>query len=151
MERLTWDNYFMSLAKIASLRSNCKKRKVGCVIVKNKRVQATGMNGTPSGIKNCFEGGCPRCNDPNIHRGKDLDNCVCIHAEENALLEISRNNLIGSELYCTCFPCLGCAKKIVQCGIVKIFYMEQYNCNEITINLLNEAKIQFEIISAFSL
>ena len=63
INRPNWDTYFMLEAEIAKLRSNCLSRQVGCVIVKDNRQISTGYNGTPSGIKNCFDGGCPRCLD----------------------------------------------------------------------------------------
>lgn len=136
----------MYIALVTSLRSNCKKRKVGCVLVRDNRVMSTGMNGTPSGIKNCFEGGCERCNNPDIHRGVKLQECICIHAEENALLEVSRDKMNGSGLYCTSFPCLGCSKKIVQCGVKKIYYYKEYKENEITNKLLKDAGIEIKKI-----
>ena len=60
--RPTWDAYFMTLASLASLRSNCMKRRVGCVLVHNARIISTGYNGTPRNLTNCNEGGCDRCN-----------------------------------------------------------------------------------------
>ena len=83
--RPTWDDYFMSVAHILADRSNCIKQKVGAVIVKDKRIISTGYNGTPSKIKNCFLGGCPRCNDLTFTQGQGLDSCFCLHAEENAV------------------------------------------------------------------
>jgi len=87
--RPSWDTYFMHLAHLASRRSNCMKRRVGCILVKNCRVIATGYNGTPRGVRNCNEGGCVRCNN-NARAGVGLDTCLCLHAEENALLEAGR-------------------------------------------------------------
>lgn len=95
-----WDAYFMALASLAAKRSNCMKRRVGCVLVREKRVIATGYNGAPRGLKNCNEGGCSRCNSASAG-GVDLATCLCIHAEENALLEAGRER-IGTDaaLYC---------------------------------------------------
>ena len=81
-----WDDYFMGIAKVAALRSNCIKRKVASVIVKDKRIIATGYNGTPRGVKNCSDGGCPRCNSFGAS-GADLGECLCSHAEENAIVQ----------------------------------------------------------------
>jgi dCMP deaminase len=82
--RPSWQDYFMSVAHIVAQRSNCVKQKVGTVIVKDGRIMATGYNGTPSGMLNCYEGGCERCNQ-NVEQGLDLDKCFCLHAEENAV------------------------------------------------------------------
>ena len=95
-----WDAYFMQLASLAAKRSNCMKRRVGCVLVREKRVMATGYNGTPKGLTNCNEGGCGRCNSGSAG-GTGLATCLCLHAEENALLEAGRER-VGSNsiLYC---------------------------------------------------
>ena len=87
--RPQWDTYFMRIAHQTSLRSNCMKRNVGAVIVVQNRIVSTGYNGTPSVSKNCNEGGCERCNS-NTKGGKGLDECICIHAEENAIIESGR-------------------------------------------------------------
>lgn len=95
-----WDAYFMQLASLAARRSNCMKRRVGCVLVREKRVMATGYNGAPRGLKNCNEGGCGRCNSGSAG-GTGLATCLCIHAEENALLEAGRERVgTGATLYC---------------------------------------------------
>ncbi|KAK4954736.1 Deoxycytidine monophosphate (dCMP) deaminase, partial [Elasticomyces elasticus] len=101
--RPTWDHYFMRLASLAAHRSNCMRRQVGCVLVREKRVISTGYNGTPRGIGNCNEGGCPRCNNAGGASGGGvaLSTCLCIHAEENALLEAGRERVGGGAvLYC---------------------------------------------------
>lgn len=105
--RPSWDSYFMYLANLAARRSNCMKRRVGCVLVREKRVIATGYNGTPKNLTNCNEGGCSRCNQA-TPCGKGLDRCLCMHAEENALLEAGRER-VGKEstIYCNTCPCLG--------------------------------------------
>lgn len=93
------------------------KRRVGAVLVSNKRVISTGYNGTPRGMRNCNEGGCARCNSTSvstisangnggtravtpIKSGVGLDNCLCLHAEENALLEAGRDRVEGGVIYC---------------------------------------------------
>jgi dCMP deaminase len=76
------------------------KRRVGCVLVREKRVISTGYNGTPKNIRNCNEGGCPRCNGGQS-AGVGLSTCLCLHAEENALLEAGRERIReGAILYC---------------------------------------------------
>ena len=84
--RPAWDEYFMNIARVTSLRSNCVKRKVAAVIVRDQRLISTGYNGTPRGVKNCNEGGCPRCNSFG-ESGKGLEDCLCSHAEENAITQ----------------------------------------------------------------
>ncbi|KAB8295250.1 hypothetical protein EYC80_007164 [Monilinia laxa] len=90
--RPSWDQYFMQLASLAAQRSNCMKRRVGCVLVREKRVISTGYNGTPRGLLNCGEGGCARCNEGQ-GSGVGLGTCLCLHAEENALLEAGRERV----------------------------------------------------------
>lgn len=99
--RPSWDTYFLSLCTLASLRSNCMKRRVGAVLIRNNRVLSTGYNGTPRGLINCAEGGCSRCNG-GAAGGTALDECLCLHAEENALLECGRERggAEGTVLYC---------------------------------------------------
>ena len=121
-----WDKYFMQLSHLLSKRTNCMKRAVGCLIVKDCRIVATGYNGTPFGMINCNQGGCPRCNNM-TKAGQALDECLCIHAEENAIIEAGRSKAQGSTAYVTTHPCLMCAKKMVQAGIVRIVYDREYN------------------------
>lgn len=123
--RPSWDSYFMNLANLTSQRSNCMKRRVGCVIVKDRRIVSSGYNGTPSGVSNCFEGGCARCN--NLQgQGSSLDLCLCMHAEENAIIEAGRERCTSSTLYSTLFPCMLCAKKIVQGGVKRVVFSASY-------------------------
>ena len=142
--RPTWDTYFIRLARLASKRSNCMKRQVGCVIVHNHRIISTGYNGTPTGLKNCRDGGCLRCNG-GATSGTNLDTCLCIHAEDNAILEAGKPRLTyPSQLYCTLFPCVSCAKKIVQMGIAELIYDQDYNqdLRSVCMAMFNEANIQ---------
>src|SRR5918996_2651505 len=124
MQRPDWDTYFMLQAEIAKLRSNCLSRHVGAVIVKDNRQIATGYNGTPSGIKNCFEGGCPRCvarMNGEIKTGENLDRCLCTHAEANAIMQCAlfgnAGSTKGAMLYSTFAPCLECSKMAISVGI----------------------------------
>ncbi|WPK27282.1 hypothetical protein PUMCH_004663 [Australozyma saopauloensis] len=140
--RPTWDAYFMRLADLAALRSNCMKRRVGCVIVRDNRVVATGYNGTPRHLTNCNEGGCTRCNQGQ-GSGASLSTCLCLHAEENALLEAGRDRIDGdsSILYCNTCPCLTCSIKIVQSGIKQVVYAQSYSMDEHAHRVMNEARI----------
>ncbi|KAK3360130.1 cytidine deaminase-like protein [Lasiosphaeria hispida] len=140
--RPTWDAYFMSLASLAARRSNCMKRRVGCVVVRDHRVVSTGYNGTPRGLVNCGEGGCARCN-AGEGAGQGLATCLCIHAEENALLEAGRERLRdGAVLYCDTCPCLTCSIKIVQVGIGEVVYSQGYSMDGDTAAVFREGGVR---------
>jgi len=140
--RPSWDQYFMQLASLAAQRSNCMKRRVGCVLVREKRVISTGYNGTPRGLKNCGEGGCPRCNEGQSS-GVGLGTCLCIHAEENALLEAGRERIReGAILYCDTCPCLTCSIKIAQVGISEVVYSQSYSMDGETAAVFKEAGVR---------
>jgi dCMP deaminase len=139
--RPTWDAYFMTLASLASRRSNCMKRRVGCVLVHHARIISTGYNGTPRGLANCNEGGCPRCNAASAG-GVALATCLCLHAEENALLEAGRERIRdGAVLYCDTCPCLTCSVKIAQVGVKEVVYSQSYNMDEASRRVLGEAGV----------
>ncbi|KAJ3865262.1 cytidine deaminase-like protein [Lentinula novae-zelandiae] len=123
--RPNWDMYFMTLASLASQRSNCMKRRVGAILVRDKRIVSTGYNGTPRGVRNCNEGGCIRCNSGSEAIG-DNEECVCLHAEENALLEAGRDRVGKGTLYCNTCPCLKCTIKIIQTGVECVVYNLSY-------------------------
>ena len=86
MKRPDWDTYFIDIAHVVARRSNCCRRHVAALIVLEKRIISTGYNGTPRGIKNCYEGGCPRCAGKS-KSGANLGDCICAHAEENAIVQ----------------------------------------------------------------
>lgn len=144
--RPEWDSYFMRLAELASSRSNCMKRRVGAVIVKDCKVISTGYNGTARGLPNCSEGGCPRCNR-NAKCGQSLDDCICLHAEENALLEAGTPRVQGGTIYSTSTPCLGCAKRIVQTGIKRVVYEREYSLEHNVQVIFEAAGVKLEKIS----
>jgi dCMP deaminase len=137
-----WDEYFMSIAKVVAMRSNCMKRKVAAIIVKDRRVVSTGYNGTPRGARNCNEGGCPRCNSM-AESGTALEECLCCHGEENAITQAAYHgtSLKGSTLYTTFAPCLLCTKMIINSGIVEVVYNQDYPLNERALLLLNECGV----------
>jgi dCMP deaminase len=141
-DRPDWDEYFMSIAKVVASRSNCIKRKVAAVIVKDRRIISTGYNGTPRGAKNCNEGGCPRCNGM-APSGSALDECLCCHGEENAITQAAYHgtSLKGSTLYTTFAPCLLCTKMIINSGIVEVVYNQEYPLNERALSLLRQCGI----------
>ena len=143
MSRPSWDEYFMSLAHLAATRSTCTRRHVGSVIVKDRMVLSTGYNDTPRGLPNCGEGGCARCASAAVS-GTSLDTCLCLHAEQNAIVQAAYHgvSIAGGTIYCTHQPCLTCAKMIVNVGLVRIVYDEPYP-DPIAEQLLTDASIAF--------
>lgn len=141
--RPSWDEYFMQIARVVSLRSNCLKRKVAALIVKDKRIIASGYNGTPRGVKNCNEGGCPRCNAFGAS-GAGLEDCYCSHAEENAITQSAYHGVTIKDavLYTTFSPCLMCAKMIINSGISEVVYDAHYPMLAISLKLLKEAGVK---------
>ncbi|MBT8041883.1 MAG: dCMP deaminase family protein [Pontiella sp.] len=130
-KRPDWDEYFMDIAHVVSTRGNCCRRKVAAVIVRDKRIISTGYNGTPRGIDNCYEGGCPRCAS-DAPSGGNLGECICAHAEENAIVQAAYHGISVSEgvLYCTLSPCLMCTKMIINAGIREVVYETEYHFTE---------------------
>ncbi len=126
-ERPDWDDYFMAIAQIVSKRSTCLRRKVGAVLVKEKRILATGYNGAPTGLAHCREVGCLR-EKLNIPSGERHELCRGLHAEQNAILQAAYHgvSIKGSKLYITCHPCSVCAKMIINAGIEEIIIKEGY-------------------------
>ena len=151
--RPDWDDYFLGIAKMVALRSNCIKRKVAAVLVKDRRIISTGYNGTPRGVKNCSEGGCPRCNNLNPS-GKDLEECLCSHAEENSITQSAYHgvNITEATLYTTYSPCLICTKMIINAGIREVVYSVDYELADRARQLLEEAGVVIrQLIPAQSL
>ena len=137
-----WDEYFMEIAKVVALRSNCCRRHVAAVIVKDGRIISTGYNGTPRGIRNCNEGGCPRCNS-HAPSGTSLEECICSHGEENAIVQAAYHGISikDSTLYTTFSPCLLCAKMIINSGIREVVYNERYSIDTTARRILREAGV----------
>ncbi len=125
------DEYFMNIALAVRQKANCLGKKVGTIIVKDRRIISTGYNGTPQGMKNCLDGGCKRCSERDkFPRGKGmgLEVCICVHAEQNALLAAARFGISveGSVLYTTMQPCFNCTKEMLQAKIVEVVYLHPY-------------------------
>ncbi len=141
--RPSWDEYFLAIAELVSSRSTCLRRKVGAVIVKDKRILATGYNGAPTGLAHCLDIGCLR-EKLNIPSGERQELCRGLHAEQNAILQAATNSRIplkGSVIYVTCQPCITCAKMLANSGIKKIFIREGYP-DKFAREILKEAKIK---------
>lgn len=134
--RPDWDHYLMGIAKAVRKRADCQGRKVGAVLSLQGRVLSTGYNGTPSGMPNCSEGGCVRCADRERYStqdNKNYDLCICVHGEMNAILTAARFGvrLEGSTCYSTCQPCFSCAKELLQAGVIRVVYDEEFTYNEV--------------------
>lgn len=143
-----WDLYFIRIARVAASRSNCMKRKVAALIVKDGRIISTGYNGTPRGTVNCNEGGCPRCNafKPSGH---NLSECYCSHAEENAIVQSAYHGIEikGASIYTTFSPCLLCTKMIINSGLKEVVFNQAYPLGEDAINLLKQARVKVRKLS----
>ena len=140
-ERPSWKKYFMDIARLVAMRSTCLRRSVGALIVKDKRILATGYNGAPTNISHCAEKGCLR-ERLNVPSGKRHELCRGLHAEQNAIIQAACHgvSIRDSELFCTNLPCFICAKIIINAGIKKIFYHEGY-ADEMSAEMLEEAGI----------
>ncbi|MCL4449706.1 MAG: cytidine/deoxycytidylate deaminase family protein [Candidatus Thermoplasmatota archaeon] len=142
MERPSWDEYFMRMAFMAATRSNCVRRKVGAVIVKEKRIMATGYNGPPRGALHCDEVGCLR-DKLNVPSGERRELCRGLHAEQNAIIQAAYNGtaINGSIIYVTTHPCSDCTKMIINSGIKEIIFSEGYP-DELSELMLIESSIE---------
>lgn len=131
-ERVSKEDTYLNCAEVFAYRSTCLKRKYGAVIVKNDAVLSTGYNGSPRGTKNCCDRGeCPRI-PLGLHQGDGYGMCRAVHAEANALLNCSREQTVGADLYLTgvnpsdgsvhkAKPCPLCARMIIQAGIRNVY------------------------------
>jgi len=142
-----WDKRFMQMCDLIGTWASCYKpdRKMGCVIVKNKRILTTGYNGAPAGIKTCVERGeCMRVK-LGIPSGQQAQLCYAVHAEQNALIQAAKLGLSvdGATLYVTYRPCVICAKLIINAGIRRVVYRYDYP-DEFALELLNEAGVLLE-------
>ncbi len=142
MERPSWDEYFMTITKMVATRSTCLRRHVGAILVKDKRILATGYNGSPSGLKHCSEVGCLREN-LSIPSGTRHELCRGLHAEQNAIIQAANHGISirGATLYCTNKPCIICSKMIINAGITQVYYKEGYD-DALADQMLAEANIQ---------
>ena len=142
-----WDKRFMELTEMVATWSSCYQtnRHVGAIIVKDKRVMATGYNGAPAGVKSCEEKGECLRRKLNIESGTKHELCFAVHAEQNAVIQAARSgiNTNGSTLYCTHQPCVICAKIIINAGIRRVVYKHGYP-DEFSLQLFEEAGVLVE-------
>jgi len=139
--RPSLDEYFMEMAHLASKRSTCIRHNVGCVVVKEKRILATGYNGAPKGLKHCDETGCIRT-QLNVPHGERHELCRGLHAEQNAIIQAALFgvSIKNSTLYSTHYPCSICAKMLINVGIKEIVYDKNYE-DDLAKQILSESNI----------
>ncbi|MBI4972284.1 MAG: cytidine/deoxycytidylate deaminase family protein [Candidatus Omnitrophica bacterium] len=145
--RPSWDAYFLEMAGLVSRRSTCLRRKVGAVLVKDKKILATGYNGAPSGLRHCIDIGCLR-QKLKIPSGERQELCKGLHAEQNVLVQAALYGVTtrDSTLYVTNQPCIICAKMLINAGIKEIVISEGYP-DKMAMELLKEAKIRVRKIT----
>jgi len=135
----SFDRYYIDLAEAVGRRANCLGKRVGAVVIVGNRIVSTGYNGVPEGMTNCMDGGCQVCLSKKKTRdkekrhskkanGKSYDDCICVHAEQNALMTAARFGISieGGILYTTLQPCFGCAKQMLQAKIQKIVFKHDF-------------------------
>jgi dCMP deaminase len=129
LDRPDRNHYFMGIALAVRERADCTGNRVGAIIVIDRRIVSTGYNGTPENMPNCSEGGCHRCaNRDQYPSGTGYDLCICVHAEQNALLAAARFGIAveGSTMYSTMRPCFGCTKEMLQAGVKEVYYLHDW-------------------------
>lgn len=141
MSRPSWDEYFMEIARLAATRSTCLRRHIGAVVVKDKKILATGYNGAPSGLRHCEEVGCLR-EKLGIPSGERHELCRAVHAEQNAIVQAATFgvSIRGATLYSTTQPCIMCSKLIINAHIERVVVAEGYP-DGLSLEMLAEAGV----------
>lgn len=141
----------MTITHQVASRTTCIRRAVGAIVVKDRRILATGYNGVPSGLSHCEETGCLR-EQQGVPSGQRHEICRGLHAEQNAIIQAAKSgtNLNGGILYCTTQPCVVCAKMIINTGIKEVVYTNPYP-DELSMSMLNEAGIKLRVLEDFKL
>lgn len=137
----------MSIARVVAGRSTCLRREVGALIVKDKRILATGYNGAPRGLEHCIDTGCLR-NEVGAESGTTHELCRGLHAEQNAIIQAAMHgvSIEGGVIYSTHQPCVLCTKMIINAGLLAIHYLEPYP-DPLAGKLLEEAGVTSEKMS----
>ena len=145
MKRPSWDKYFLEIAGVVAKRSTCLRRRVGALIVKDRRILATGYNGAPANLPHCREIGCLR-EEKKIPRGERHELCRGLHAEQNAIIQAALHgvSIQGGVIYTTTWPCSVCAKMIINAGIKQAIVSEGYP-DALAKKLLREAGIRVRV------
>lgn len=141
-QRPTWDQYFLEMARVVARRSTCLRRQVGAVLVRDKRILATGYNGAPSGLPHCEEVGCLR-EQMGVPSAERVELCRGLHAEQNAIIQGALHgvSLRGAILYCTTQPCVTCAKMLINAGVERVVYEGGYP-DALAVEMLEAAGVQ---------
>lgn len=141
-ERPSWHDYFMGICDLVATRSTCTRRKVGAVLVKDKRILCTGYNGAPAKVSHCRETGCLRA-QLNVPSGEKHELCRGVHAEQNAIIQAAYHGIqvSGAILYCTNQPCSICAKMIINAGIKTVYYNDGYD-DALTLDMFDRANVE---------
>lgn len=146
------DTYYMGIAMAVREKANCTGNRIGAVVVLQNRVISTGYNGVPEGMKNCLEGGCLRCRNPNgrFPSGTGYDLCICVHAEQNALLSGARFGIAveGATIYSTMQPCFGCGKELLQAKVKRIVYLHRWTPSDADPQMDSSKKAEHEKLLA---
>ena len=138
--RLDWDTYFLQIAQLASSRATCARRKVGCVLVDSKNhIVSVGYNGVPSKFDHCIDFPCKGADAPS---GTSLDDCLAVHAEVNAFLHLTSQDVLTA--YLTVCPCMSCAKMVCNSNVKRVVAIEWYAHPDIT-SMLRTAEIELEV------
>jgi len=138
-----WDKRFLEMSKLVATWSTCVRRQVGSVIVKDKRIIATGYNGAPVGVTSCAEKGYCLRDKMNIASGTRAEVCFATHAEQNALIQAAKLGISvdGATLYVTHRPCVICTKLLINAGIKRVVYLYDYP-DDFSVEILKEAEIK---------
>ena len=142
MSRPSWKEYFMDIALLVARRSTCRRRRVGAITVRDKRILATGYNGAPTGLPHCLDIGCLR-EELEIPSGERHELCRGLHAEQNVIIQAAYHgvSIEGATLYCTNLPCSICSKMLINAGIRDIIYQEGY-ADSMTEEMLSAAGVK---------
>lgn len=143
----TNDEYYMGVAMAVREKANCEGNRIGAAIVKGNRIVSTGYNGVPEGMENCVDGGCLRCKNSGkkFSSGTAYDLCICVHAEQNALLSAARFGIAveGATIYTTMKPCFGCAKELLQAKVECVVYLHDWSPPDSGDGLFEEKKAEY--------
>jgi dCMP deaminase len=146
--RLSWDQYFLTITRQVAERSTCPRAKVGAVIVRDKNILATGYNGAPAGLPHCTDVGC-LVYQSRTPTGEIEENCYrTIHAEINAIAQAAKNgvSIRGADIYVTHTPCIHCLKVLINTGIKRIFYEKEYKLHTVQ-ELLQAADVVLQKVA----
>jgi len=141
-DRPTWEEYFLEMARVVAHRSTCLRRRVGALLVRDKRILATGYNGAPAGLPHCEDVGCLR-EQKRIPPGERQELCRGLHAEQNAVIQGALHgvSLKGSVLYATTQPCVTCAKMLINAGVRRVVYEGEYP-DQLALEMLQQAGVE---------